>query len=123
MSGLVLGLQYWGVASAVEHWQTMVFTALTFVQLANVMAIRSDRESLFTIGVFSNRPLAITVALTVALQLLLIYTPALNRVFATVPLSALELGLCFGCAAVVLVAVEGEKWLVRHRLIYQVDLK
>ena len=119
MSGLVLGLQYWGIANGEAHWQTMVFTALTFVQLANVMAIRSDRDSLLTIGLVSNRPLAITVTLTVALQLLLIYTPALNRIFDTTPLSALELGLCAGCAVVVLIAVEGEKWLVRQGLIYR----
>ena len=119
MSALVLGLQYWGIANGETHWQTMVFTALTFVQLANVMAIRSDRESLFVIGVLSNRALALTVALTVGLQLLLVYVPALNRIFDTAPLSAVELGLCVGCAAVVLVAVEGEKWLVRHGLIYR----
>jgi P-type Ca2+ transporter type 2C len=118
MSGLVLGLQYWGIASGAVHWQTMVFTALTFAQLAHVMVIRSDRESLLTIGILSNRPLAITVAFTVALQLLLIYTPALNRIFDTAPLPPLELGLCFACAAVVLVAVEGEKWLVRHGGLY-----
>ena len=57
----------------------MVFTALTFAQLAHVMAIRSDRDSLLTIGLVSNRPLAITVTLTVALQLLPIYTPVSNR--------------------------------------------
>jgi Ca2+-transporting ATPase len=119
MSALVLALQYWGVSNGVSHWQTMVFTALTFVQLANVMAIRSDRESLLVIGVLSNRPLVITVALTVGLQLLLIYVPALNRIFDTAPLSALELGLCLACAAVVLIAVEGEKWLARNGLIYK----
>ena len=97
----------------------MVFTALTFAQLAHVMAIRSDRESLLTIGLVSNRPLAITVTLTVALQLLPIYTPVSNRIFDTTPLSALQLGLCAGCAVVVLIAVEGEKWLVRQGLIYQ----
>jgi P-type Ca2+ transporter type 2C len=96
-----------------------VFTALTFAQLAHVMVIRSDRESLLTIGILSNQPLAITVGLTVALQLLLIYTPALNRIFDTAPLSPLELGLCFACAAVVLIAVEVEKWLVRQRGLYR----
>jgi Ca2+-transporting ATPase len=119
MSFLVLGLQYWGISHGDGQWQTMVFTALTFTQLAHVMVIRSDRESLLTIGIFSNRPLAIAVGLTVALQLLLIYVPALNSIFDTAPLSVLELGLCLACAAVVLVAVEGEKWLVRHGLIYR----
>ncbi len=118
MSALVLGLQYWGVSAGVEHWQTMVFTALTFIQLAHVMAIRSDRESLLKVGVLSNRPMAFAVVLTVVLQLLLIYVPALNRVFDTAPLSLPELGLCFGCAAVVLLAVEIEKALVRRGLLY-----
>ena len=53
-----------------------------------------------------------------ALQLLLIYVPVLNRIFDTAPLSALELGLCFACAAVVLAAVETEKWLVRRGWLY-----
>jgi P-type Ca2+ transporter type 2C len=118
MGGLVLGLQYWGISTGDTHWQTMVFTALTFVQLANVMAIRSERDSLLTIGIMSNRPLAITVALTVALQLLLIYMPVFNRIFDTAPLTGLELGLCAGCAVVVLVAAECEKWLVRRGLLY-----
>jgi len=118
MSGLVLGLQYWSIATGDAHWQTMVFTALTFAQLAHVLAIRSDRESLATIGLMSNRSLAATVAVTVLLQLALIYVPVLNRIFATVSLTAAELGLCVACALVILVAVEIEKWLVRRGLLY-----
>ncbi len=118
MSALVLGLQHWGISAGREHWQTMVFTALTFVQLAHVMAIRSDRESLLRVGVLSNRPMVFAVALTVVLQLLLVYVPALNRVFDTAPLTLPELGLCFACAALVLAAVEIEKALVRRGLLY-----
>jgi Ca2+-transporting ATPase len=35
-------------------WQTMVFTTLVLAQMGNALAIRSGRESLFTIGIFSN---------------------------------------------------------------------
>ena len=119
MSGLVLGLQAWSIGAGIAHWQTMVFTALTFAQLAHVLVIRSDRESLATIGMMSNRPLLITVLVTVALQLALIYVPVLNRVFNTAPLSAFELVVCAGCGAVVMIAVEIEKWGVRRGLLYR----
>ena len=55
-----------------------------------------------------------TVLVTVAMQLALIYVPALNRIFATTPLSVFELTLCVACAAVILVAVEAEKYLKRR---------
>lgn len=118
MSGLVLGLQAWSIHAGIAHWQTMVFTALTFTQLVHVRAIRSDRESVAAIGLASNRALLITVVVTVVLQLALIYVPALARIFNTAPLSAGELALCVACAAVVFVAVEAEKFLVRRGLLY-----
>ncbi len=119
MSGLILGLQAWSINAGNAHWQTMVFTALTFTQLGHVMVIRSNRESLMTIGLSSNIPLLITVGLTVALHLALLYVPALNRIFSTVPLSAAELATCGACAAVVMGAVEVEKFLVRRGLLYR----
>lgn len=119
MSGLVLALQAWSIDSGIAHWQTMVFTALTFTQLAHVLVIRSDRESLLTIGIASNLPLLATVVLTVALQFALVYVPALNRIFDTAPLSAFEVALCAACAVVVALAVESEKWLVRRGMIYR----
>ena len=46
-------------------------------------------------------------------QLAVIYVPALNEIFHTAPLTAVELGICFATGAVVLVLVEMEK-LVRR---------
>ena len=69
MAGLTLGTQAWVLPRRPPHWQTMVFTVLCLVQLAHVLAIRSERESLFTQGLLSNRPLFGAVGLTVALQL------------------------------------------------------
>ncbi len=119
MSALVLGLQAWSIGAGNAHWQTMVFTALTFTQLGHVMAIRSDRESLMTIGITSNMPLLVTVALTVVMHLALLYIPALNQIFNTAPLTVVELGICAACAVIVMGAVETEKWLVRRGWIYR----
>jgi Ca2+-transporting ATPase len=114
MAALVLGTQAWSLANASSHWQTMVFTVLRLSQLAYVLAIRSERESLFKQGLFSNLPLLGAVALTFVLQMATIYIPALNSIFKTMPLSPAELAATFAIAAVVFVAVEIEKWTKRR---------
>jgi Ca2+-transporting ATPase len=83
------------------------------------MTIRSERDSLFSIGVASNRPLLSAVAVTVLLQLAVIYVPALNPIFHTAPLSGAELALCCALASVVFFAVEAEKFAVRRGWIYR----
>lgn len=119
MAGLTLSVQAWAYHSGTSHWQTMAFTVLTLSQLAHVMAIRSERESLFTIGFFSNRPMAMTLLLTFALQMTTIYVPIFNSIFKTEPLSLRELAICLALSGVVFVAVECEKWLMRSGLIYR----
>ncbi len=109
MGGLCLGVQAWALREGNAHWQTMVFTTLTLAQMAHVLAIRSERESLFSQGLLSNRPLLAAVALTLVLQLATVYVPVLQPIFRTQALSAGELGLCFALAAVVFIAVELEK--------------
>jgi len=99
-------------AAAIElgwHWQTMVFTVLCFSQLGNALAIRSDRESLFTQGMWSNRPMLGAVLLTLAAQLATIYVPILQGVFKTKPLTGAELGVALAMSTVVFWAVEVQK--------------
>jgi Ca2+-transporting ATPase len=115
MAGLTLGTQAWFAASGEEQarWQTLTFTMLCFVQLGHVLAVRSERESLFRLGLFSNRPLLGAVLLAVALQLAIIYLPVMNALFRTAPLSLAELALTFAGAVLVFIAVEIEKQLRR----------
>ncbi len=87
---------------------------LTFSQLAHVLAIRSESESLLRQSMFSNVPLMGSVLLTVMLQLLVIYLPILNTIFNTQPLSLHELLICILLSSIVLFAVEAEKWLRRR---------
>jgi Ca2+-transporting ATPase len=81
-----------------------------------VLAIRSEYTSLAALGLFSNRPLVAAVALTVALQLLVIYGAPLQRVFGTTSLSIGELGTVVALSAVIPLAVEVERAIWRrHR--------
>jgi Ca2+-transporting ATPase len=116
IGGLCLAVQAWALATAPSHAQTMAFTALTLAQMAHVLAIRSESESLWRLGLRSNLPLLGAVALTCALQLAIIYLPWLHPVFRTAALSAVELGLCVAAALAVLLVVEAEKaWRRRLR--------
>lgn len=115
MSVLVLSLSwvYWRAGSGA--WQTLAFTTLTFAQMAHVLAIRSERDSLFTIGVRSNLPLLGAVIMTFALQLAVVYLPFAQRIFATVSLTLTDLLFSVAASAVVFAAVELEKWLTRRK--------
>ena len=111
--------QAWAVGQNLSYWQTIVFTVLTISQLFHSMAVRSERQSLFTIGIFSNLTMLGAVLLTVSLQMAVIYTPFLNPIFNTQPLPLSDLLLCFALSSLTLFAVEIEKWMARHKLIYQ----
>ncbi len=108
-----LGMQFWAMNRENTHWQTMAFTVLCFSQMGHVMAIRSERESLFKIGVFSNKPLMGALFFTVILQLIIIYVPFFNTIFKTQPLSIAELAITIVVSSVVFWAVEIEKWILR----------
>jgi Ca2+-transporting ATPase len=98
-----------------SHWQTMTFTVLCFSQMGHVFAIRSDYQSLFRQGIFSNRPLLGAVLLTLLLQLAIIYVPFFNPVFHTAPLTIEELMITLALSTIVFIAVEIEKWIKRRR--------
>jgi Ca2+-transporting ATPase len=118
MAALALLAQAWALHSGSAHWQTMVFTVLTLSQLAHILAIRSESESIFVVGFFTNLPMTATIIFTFALQMATIYVPYLNPIFKTEPLDSGELLLCLALSSVVFFAVEAEKWLVRQGWLY-----
>ncbi len=113
---LGVGLVYymWGGPRGQEIWQTMVFTTLTLSQMGNALAIRSSKESLFALGLWSNPYLLGAVLLTFVLQLAVIYVPFLQPLFNTVSLTVGELVLALVLSTIVFWAVEAKKWLIRR---------
>ena len=95
----------------------MVFSVLTLAQMGQVLAIRSETQSLFSLGLFSNKSLLVAVVLTFALQMAILYLPALQRIFHTAALTPVELVVCLGLSSVVFVAIEIEKWFLRRRAV------
>jgi len=115
MAAIVLSVQFSTIEMDNVHWQTMVFTLLCLTQLGHVLAIRSERESLFKIGLFSNKCLLGAVLLTFLLQMATVYVPFLNPIFKTAPLTMAELLFTLVLSSTIFFAVEIEKFLKRRR--------
>ncbi len=109
---LGVGYYYWSLGN--PNWQTIVFTTLTLSQMGNALALRSERESLFKIGLLSNKSMLNAVLLTFVLQIAVIYIPFLQSVFRTNPLSWQELIICLVLSTIVFWGVEFEKYLKRR---------
>jgi len=110
MGAVTLGMQAWAIHESDAHWQTMTFSVLCFSQLGHVLAIRSDR-SFFKTNFFSNKPLLLALAVTSALQLMVIYVPFFNGIFKTSALTLNELLLTLAVSSIVFWAVELEKFV------------
>jgi Ca2+-transporting ATPase len=99
----------------VAAWQTMILTAVIFGQVMQAHVWRSSRDSVFRMNPFSNKPLLIASLVIVALQLVVVYAPAMHGIFETVALSAQEMAITLIVPLVVLIAGEIEKAIRRNR--------
>ncbi len=111
------GFWFWSENPTTDYnasWGTIVFTVVTLSQMGHALAVRTSRDSLFRVGVFSNLAMLGSVTLTLGLQLAVIYVPSLQRLFRTTALSLPDLLLCLLFSTVVFWGVEGEKWWKRR---------
>ena len=92
--------------------QTMAFTTLMLFQIFNVVNARSDEQSAL-VHLFTNGWLWAAIAGSVALQILVIYVPFLQRAFGTTPLSVGDWAFSVGVASSVLWLREVNKAITR----------
>lgn len=111
-TALAVGSMYYFAGN--PAWQTMVFTTLAFLQVAQALGVRSDRESIFALGLGSNRAMTALAALTVGLQLIAIYLPPLRAFFRVEPLPLRDLAVAVGLAIGLLLILEAQKWVARR---------
>jgi Ca2+-transporting ATPase len=105
-----------------RYAQTMAFTTLLFFSLFTVFNARSDHESAFS-GMFTNLWLWGAVALSLLLQVAVIYTPFLQQAFSTVSLSAGDWARCAAVGSSVLWLRELSKFIVRLRRARQAPVR
>jgi len=93
---------------------TMTFAAIVACQVGVAFAARTDRASLRSIGVFSNRFLLLGIAFELVFAAVLIYVPVFQPIFHTAPLSAGELAALATFAPIVWGADELRRYLRRR---------
>ena len=112
---IVITLMVYAADHSPEHWKTMVFTTLCLAQMGHALSARSDLP-LVQVAPFSNPWLLWAVLLTSALQLALLYVPALAGFFGTQPLSGHELLICVAFSLLLFLYLELEKiWRLWRR--------
>jgi Ca2+-transporting ATPase len=117
VSAVVMGVGTLGVLDAglpggvidgdgdIREARTMAFNTLVLFQLFGVFCIRSDTAP---VGhqLFANGWLWLSLLAALALQLAVLYIPALQVAFGTVGLSLADWAICLGVAATIVVASE-----------------
>lgn len=69
---------------------TMMLVGVVFSQIGMVMNNRTDRESVFKRGIFSNKYINLGLIVEIAILVCIIYVPILNDIFNTAPLGIIE---------------------------------
>ncbi|MGD8998404.1 MAG: cation-translocating P-type ATPase, partial [Anaerolineae bacterium] len=118
ITAVVLGAFYigkmWDPASP-RLAGTMAFVTLSASELVRAYTARSERASLFRLGVFSNKYMQYAVSLSVVLLLVVVYVPFLQPIFNTVALGAREWLVMLPLLIVPSVAAEVTKAVIRAR--------
>ncbi|MGZ5001902.1 MAG: cation-translocating P-type ATPase [Chthoniobacterales bacterium] len=93
---------------------TACLSAIVVTQIVAVFHCRSERESAFCCGLFTNKLLLLGIAVEIVLILLIDYTPAGYALFGTAPIPLAAWLFMFPLALAMLVLEELRKWLVRR---------
>jgi sodium/potassium-transporting ATPase subunit alpha len=94
---------------------TATFLGIVMMQVGTVFACRSERDSIFTLGFFSNKLVIWGIVAEIVLSAFIIYHPLGNRIFGSAPLDLWTWLLLIPCTVALLIAEEIRKYLVYRR--------
>ncbi|HLA97460.1 MAG TPA: cation-translocating P-type ATPase [Anaerolineales bacterium] len=112
---LLFLLRYDWRAVDVQTAETMAFVTLSLCELFRAYTVRSERLSVFKMGVFSNKFMQYAVGLSLVLLLLVVNVPFLQPIFNTHFLSAREWLVVVALAVIPAVSEEFTKLYLRRR--------
>ncbi len=115
MAAGTLGIYSYLLSASPEKAQTMAFTTFVLFQLFNVLNCRSSSQSLFKLGVFSNRASLLTITGVVLIQAAIVYLSPFQGIFGTSALSLKDWLVSAGIASTIFFGFELYKAAGRQR--------
>jgi len=94
---------------------TMTQAAIVLCQVGNGFACRTERQSVFAVGIFSNMWLVYSQIVGILIMAFISYVPFMQHIFKTGPLTALDWAVLAVAAVSVFFAEEARKWFARRR--------
>jgi Ca2+-transporting ATPase len=121
--GLIIGLvtlgafaiEYYVVGGGVDRARVMAFSTTIFAQNVHAFNVRSNKYSVFELGLLSNPYLVIAFCIVVLSELVIIYAPIFQPIFKTMPLTLSDWAIVVSLGLMPLLIVESVK-LVRRLL-------
>lgn len=110
------GFFQWTLAAggSVAEARTMAVNVFVFGEMFYLFNCRSLTQSMFALGVFTNRWLIGGVVLMALLQLAFTYVPFMNLAFHSAPIDGRQWLLILGASTAIWAVVGFEKWLRRR---------
>jgi magnesium-transporting ATPase (P-type) len=94
---------------------TMALASIVFCQIGVVQCARTERESIFKIGLFSNRYVVRGILFEIFLITILMYVPFLQGIFQTGPLSPIDWPYLICCPIPIVALDELRKYFLRRK--------
>jgi cation-transporting ATPase F len=103
------------LGSSAAQARTVAVNAIVMVEVLYLFNSRSLTQSMFRVGVFSNRWMVAGVVAMALLQMLFTYAPFMNDLFLTAPTSVADWTRILGVSLLGYLIVELEKWIRRRK--------
>ncbi|GAA0784750.1 cation-translocating P-type ATPase [Hathewaya limosa] len=100
---------------ALMHAQTMAFVVLSISQLVHSLNMRSDKKSIFSLGLFSNKYIIASIIFGIFLQDIIITVPFLAKIFNVHDLTLIDWLFVSGLSLVPLIINEIAKIFIRSK--------
>ncbi len=90
---------------------TIAFTSIVMFEMVRVQSVRAK----YRIGIFSNKKLILAMAISILLQITVIYTPLLQPIFETTFLNLMEWGEIIIASGVIFIIMWAKNKIVKEK--------